>query len=90
MQLYFFVSDFLSEFSLCFGLLLTLINLQVRGPHVFLIAREQRLFCLAIMSAKGFTTLGAFQQQNTRIIYNLGMRINKLSFVPEDCTTKGA
>ncbi|KAH6756814.1 hypothetical protein C2S53_015215 [Perilla frutescens var. hirtella] len=45
---------------------------------------QGNVFCLAMMESNGISILGAFQQRNVRVVYDLKERM--LSFAPEDCS----
>ncbi|XP_057812279.1 aspartic proteinase CDR1-like [Salvia miltiorrhiza] len=45
---------------------------------------EGSVFCLAIMESRDVSILGAFQQRNVRIVYDLKEKM--LSFAPEECS----
>ncbi|PIM98937.1 Aspartyl protease [Handroanthus impetiginosus] len=49
---------------------------------------ERRFFCLAMIASANMTLLGAYQQQNVRIAYDL--KDQMLSFAPDDCSNDSA
>ena len=59
----------------------------VDGRNVNYYNKEEGYFCVALVGNGGISMLGAWHQQNTRIIYN-GVT-NSLQFASEDCTQTG-
>ncbi|KAI3457548.1 hypothetical protein Pfo_014211 [Paulownia fortunei] len=57
-------------------------------PSVNLFMYERKFFCVAMVESKNVTILGAYQQQNVRILYDL--KDEMLSFAPEDCSKDAA
>ncbi|KAL7087379.1 hypothetical protein ACP275_13G065200 [Erythranthe tilingii] len=58
-------------------------DFHVPWENVF-VTIENDAFCLAAMRSKNTTILGAYQQRNVRVVYDL--KDDKLSFAPEDCS----
>ncbi|XP_020549898.1 aspartic proteinase CDR1-like [Sesamum indicum] len=61
-------------------------DFRVPSENLFLFRRN--FFCLAMMASKNLTLLGAYQQRNVRIVYDL--KDEMLSFAPEDCSRDAA
>ncbi|KAL0362568.1 UNVERIFIED_CONTAM: putative aspartic protease [Sesamum calycinum] len=61
-------------------------DFRVPSENLFLFRRN--FFCLAMIASKNLTLLGAYQQRNVRIVYDL--KDEMLSFAPEDCSRDAA
>ncbi|KAK6132086.1 hypothetical protein DH2020_034152 [Rehmannia glutinosa] len=59
-----------------------------RVPSGNLFMFQRRFFCLAMLESEKVTILGAYQQQNVRILYDL--KDEMLSFASEDCSKDAA
>lgn len=57
-------------------------------PSANLFFFERKFFCLAMVTSPNVTILGAYQQRNVRIVYDL--KDEMLSFAPEDCAKDAA
>lgn len=57
-------------------------DFRVPWDNLFMLEKDG--FCLAMMESKNVTILGAYQQRNVRIVYDL--MYDTLSFAPEDCS----
>jgi hypothetical protein len=57
-------------------------DLRVNQDNVFIILPERKTFCLA-MRPSAFTIIGAYQLQDTRVIYDVAQKT--ISFGPENC-----
>jgi hypothetical protein len=58
-------------------------DLKVNQNNVFFVVPQQKLFCLTMKPDDKLTTIGAYQLQNTRAIYDVAQM--KISFGPENC-----
>ncbi|XP_021894661.1 aspartic proteinase nepenthesin-1-like [Carica papaya] len=58
-------------------------DLVVAAENSFFIDWEEKMFALTILPIKQFNILGAWQQRNTRFVYDLNSKL--LWFVPERC-----
>ncbi|KAK4439023.1 putative aspartic protease [Sesamum alatum] len=61
-------------------------DFRVPSENLFLLRRN--FFCLAMIASQNLTLLGAYQQRNVRIVYDL--KDEMLSFAPEDCSRDAA
>ncbi|KAL0443702.1 UNVERIFIED_CONTAM: putative aspartic protease [Sesamum latifolium] len=61
-------------------------DFRVPSENLFLFRRN--FFCLAMIASKNLTLLGAYQQRNVRVVYDL--KGEMLSFAPEDCSRDAA
>ncbi|GMY31385.1 aspartic proteinase nepenthesin-1-like [Fagus crenata] len=57
-------------------------DLRVNQDNMFIILPERKTFCLA-MRPSAFTIIGAYQLQDTRVIYDVAQKT--ISFGPENC-----
>ncbi|EXB50254.1 Aspartic proteinase nepenthesin-2 [Morus notabilis] len=55
----------------------------VEPKYMYFYNRRGKYFCVALMAFPGKTIIGAWQQQNTRFVYDLNL--HQLQFAPEDC-----
>lgn len=56
----------------------------VESKYMYIYRRRQEYFCVVLMPFPGKTIIGAWQQQNTRFVYDLNL--HQLQFAPEDCS----
>ncbi|PON61429.1 Aspartic peptidase, partial [Parasponia andersonii] len=59
-------------------------DFEVEPKYVYFYNKKEKYFCVALMSFPGKTIIGAWQQQNTRFVYDLNSHL--LHFSPEDCS----
>lgn len=59
-------------------------DLAVEPEFVYVKNSRMRYFCVALLPFDGKTLIGAWQQQNTRFIYDLNLQ--QLQFAPQDCS----
>ena len=59
-------------------------DFEVDPKYVYFYNKKEMYFCVALMSFRGKTIIGAWQQQNTRFVYDLNL--HELHFAPEDCS----
>lgn len=57
-------------------------NLEIGPENLFRVVSDR--FCLALFSSKKLTLLGAYQQQNVRLVFGVGN--DKLLFAKQDCS----
>ncbi|KAK3198997.1 hypothetical protein Dsin_022412 [Dipteronia sinensis] len=63
-------------------------DLTIAPESSFIVDRMQKYFMLAIAPFGRHSILGAFQQHNTRFVYDIDS--NVLAFVPDDCSKDNA
>ncbi|XP_015898713.3 aspartic proteinase nepenthesin-2-like [Ziziphus jujuba] len=59
-------------------------DMVVQPQFMYVQNYRMRYFCVALLPFTGPTLIGAWQQQNTRFIYDLNLQ--ELQFAPEDCS----